>query len=121
YRLTLVAQGYGIDPDDEGVIAVHTMSAVVQLLPTALGSQPNKWSTMQQYTLFQTHQDSFELNLPYRIEGPVRAQSQLRIAKDYPSDDDPRERFFSDLRLMYLAGRGDYRSFTGSVDLRVSY
>ncbi len=115
YRVTLAATGYAADPDNPASIATHRIRAVVRLSPRAVPKEPSDWAAMQKYTLYQSKKDSFGIDIPCRIEGPVRIQGKLELAKHYPDDDDAWQRYLEDLNAMRLSGRPDYRPFSGPV------
>ena len=115
YRVTLAATGYAADPDNPASIATHRIRAVVRLSPRAVGTEPTDWPTMQQYTLYQSKKDNFEIEIPCRIEGPTWIQGKLKLADDYPNDSQAWRRYLEDLNSMRLAGLPDYRPFNGPV------
>jgi len=115
YRVTLLATGYAADPDNPTGIATHQVRAVVRLLPRAVAKEPTDWPTMQQYTLYQSRRDLFEIDLPCRIEGPTRIQGTLELARHYPNDNAAWRRYLEDLNSMRLTGWPDYRPFDGPV------
>ena len=120
YRVTLLSTGLAADPSDPERISTYQVRAVVRLAPRKLDDEPTDWATMQQYTVYQSKKDSFEVEIPCRLEGHVRIQGKLRIAVHYPDDDDARSRYLSDLNAMRLAGLPDYRPFKGPVYLPFS-
>jgi hypothetical protein len=117
YRVTLLSTGYAEDPQDSSRSATYQVKAVVRLVPRMLSDQPTDWSTMQQYTVYQSKSDHFELDIPCRLEGPARIQGKLKIARHYPNDDDAWWRYLEDLNTMRSGGYPDYRPFGGPVDL----
>lgn len=117
YRVTLLAAGTATDPADSTRTATHRARAVVRLVPRSVAKEPTDWAAMQKYTLYQSKRDSFEIDIPCRLEGPVRAQSKVEIAKHYPNDNNAWSRYLRDLNAMRVAGRPDYRPFSGPVDL----
>lgn len=117
YRVTLVSTGYAADPDNPASIATYRIRAVVRLIPRALADEPADWSGMQNYTVYQSKKDPFEVDIPCRLEGPVRVQGKLKIATHYPNAGDPWLRYLGDLDVMRLAGLPDYRPLNGPVDL----
>jgi hypothetical protein len=120
YRVTLLSTGYSADPDNPGAVATCQIRAVFRLLPRAFAAEPSDWSTMQDYTVYQSHKDSFEVDIPCRLEGRVRIQGRLKIAFHYPNDLDAWRRYLEDLNAMRTAGYPDYRPFNGPVDLPFS-
>ena len=116
YRVTLDATGYAADPSDPGRISTHQVRAVVRLVPLKLADEPSDWQRMEQYTVFQTKNDSFEIDIPCRLEGRVRVQGRLKLAPHYPNDGDAWRRYLGDLKQMQSDERPDYRPFEGPVD-----
>jgi hypothetical protein len=98
-------------------VATHSVRAVVRLAPRKLADEPSDWAEMQKYTVYQTTRDPFELDLPCRLKGPIRAQGKLKIGAHYPNYTDAWWRYLKDLDRMRLAGRPDYRPFNGPVYL----
>lgn len=117
YRVTLDATGFAADPSDPKRISTHQVRAVVRLVPRKLADEPSDWPTMQQYTVFQTKSDHFEIDIPCRLEGPVRVQGKLKLALHYPNDDDAWSHYLRHLNAMRLNGQPDYRPFNGPVHL----
>lgn len=117
YRVTLDSTGYAADPDNPASIATYGIRAVVRLVPRALAEEPSDWDTIEQYTVYQSKQDSFEIDIPCRLEGAVRVQGKLEFAKHYPDDPSAWGRYLEDLNAMRLAGQPDWRPFSGPVDL----
>jgi len=115
YRVTLDATGFATDPSDLERVSTHRVRAVVRLAPRNLADEPSDWRRMQRYTIFQTEKEPFEIDIPCRLEGPIRLQSRLKFAIHYPDDDDVWFRYLQDLNAMRLAGRPDYRPFNGPV------
>ncbi|MEE8452852.1 MAG: hypothetical protein V3R99_13085 [Thermoguttaceae bacterium] len=117
YRVTLLSTGMAADPGRPETVAEYQVRAVVRLIPRALGEEPTDWKRMQDYTVFQTKSDSFDVDIPCRIEGRVRIQGPLRIALHYPNDDAALRRYLEDLRKMVTeAGMLDCRPFNGPVE-----
>ncbi len=120
YRVTVSVTGYAAEPDDPSRKLTHQVRAVVRLVPRYLGDEPSDWATMQQYTVYQSKKDNFEIDIPCRIEGAVRVQAKFELAKHYPNDNNAWLRYLGDLNAMRLAGRPDYRPIDGPVDLSFS-
>ncbi len=120
YRVTLLSTGFAADPSSPERVCAHRLRAVVRLAPRQLDGEPSDWATMQRYTVYQWKKDSFELDIPYRLEGPVRVQGQLKLATRYPNHLNAWYRYLGDLNAMRLAGHPDYRPFNGPVDLLFS-
>jgi hypothetical protein len=117
YRVTILATGQAVDAGDLARVATHEIRAVVRLVPRDLGPQPVDWEGMQQYTVYQSKNDAFEIDIPCRIEGPVRAQGTLRAAAHYPNDYDAWKRYLTDLNAMRVNLQQDYRPLTGPISL----
>ncbi|MBN1591349.1 MAG: hypothetical protein JW888_17685 [Pirellulales bacterium] len=130
YRVTVQSTGYAEDPVDLSREASHTVHAVMRLIPRALSTWPDwpanradwpvDWHKMEGYTVYQTEKNDTYLRLPCRIEGNVRLQDTLFIAKDYP-DDDARKAYLEGLNQMRLDGLADYRPLTGTIRLPYSF
>ena len=117
YRVTLLSTGYAADPDNPASIATYQIRAVVRLVPRECSGEPTDWALMQQFTVYQYKKDSFEVDIPCRLEGPVRIQGKLKIAPHYPNDGGARSRYLRDLGNMRWGGLPDYRPFTGPASL----
>jgi len=117
YRVTLLSTGTATDPSDPERTSTHRAQAVVRLAPRSVADEPSDWATMQQYTVYQSKFEPFEVDIPCRMEGPVRVQGRLKFATQYPDDRDAWERYLSDLNAMRLDGYPDYRPFDGPVAL----
>jgi len=120
YRVTLLSTGFAADPADPQRISTHRVRAVVRLVPRVLADEPSDWATMQQYTVYQSKTDPFEIDIPCRLEGPVRVQGRLKVGRHYPNDFGAWRRYLRDLNYMRLDGLPDYRPFTGPVSLPFS-
>jgi len=117
YRVTILSTGTATDPGDPERSATHRARAVVRLAPRSVADEPTDWATMQRYTVYQSKYEHFDLDVPCRLEGPVRVQGRLKVAEHYPDDGEAWERYLSDLNAMRLAGYPDYRPFNGPVTL----
>lgn len=117
YRVTLQVTGYAVQPGASATTATHRLEAVVQLEPRKLGPQPAPYAQMLQYTLYQCDDETVSLELPCRIEGPVRLQDRLRLGESYPQPTSALERFLTDLNLLRVDGAGDWRPFSGPLYL----
>ena len=116
YRVTLLSIGTAADPSHPTQAATHQIQAVLALAPRKLSNEPTDWATMQGYTVYQTKEwEDIFLEIPCRVEGPIRVQKKLKIADDYPEDYDARRRYLGDLNAMRLAGLPDYRPVSGPV------
>ncbi|HUT95194.1 MAG TPA: hypothetical protein VMY37_37420 [Thermoguttaceae bacterium] len=117
YRVTLLSTGTATDPSDPERTSTHRARAVVRLVPRSVADEPSDWATMQNYTVYQSKVEPFEVDIPCRLEGPVRVQGKLKFAKHYPDDDEAWKRYLRDLNAMRLDGHPDYRPFNGPVTL----
>ena len=120
YRVTLLSTGFAADPTDPQRISTHQVRAVVRLAPRAVADEPSDWDAMQRNTVYQTKTDPFEVDIPCRLEGPVRVQGKLEVARHYPDDYGAWCRYLWDLNEMRLDGLPDCRPFTGPVRLPLS-
>jgi hypothetical protein len=118
YRVTIVSTGFAENPASPDQVATYRIRAVMQLVPRQAADEPSDWTRMQGYTVYQTKYDSFQIDIPCRIEGSVRIQGQLRIALHYPNDSDAWQRYLKDLNSMRGSVGADYRPFNGPVHLR---
>ena len=116
YRVTLVATGTASDPANANRLSQYTVRAVARLIPRALPDEPTDWSTMEDYTFYQTEERNTTFDLPARIEGAVRLQGELKLGDHYPDDVDAWANYLYHLNLMRLNNYGDYRPFTGRID-----
>ena len=82
YRVTLLSTGSSVDPA-HGTTTTRRIQAVVRLIVAQLGAETSEWPAMQQFTAYQTNTKPFTLNVPCRIEGPVRVQGAVTICPDY--------------------------------------
>ncbi len=127
YRVTLLSTGHAADPENPSHEWTHRIRAVVQLVPRKLVDEPSDWEKMGKYTIYQYKEADFEVNVPYRIEGPVRVQKELKLAekdKNLKWEDDPRTRYLADLNLMRLADMPDWRPLnepSGDSDSKTVY
>jgi hypothetical protein len=125
FRVTLTSTGFASDPLSQREIT-HTAQAVVRLIPRQLSSEPSGWPAMfANYTLYQwglgNGDDTCLLEVPFRVEGPVRLQGKMELCEDNPSQVAYRERYLRDLNNMRTAGVGDHRPFNGPVELDYSH
>ena len=85
YRVTLLATGYATDPDNPQCVSTHQVRAVVRLTPRQVANEPSDWSRINKYTVFQSKQLDFRVEIPSRIEGKVRLQGRLRLPAAIPT------------------------------------
>jgi hypothetical protein len=116
FRLTLTSTGYAIDSSDSGRRSEYRVEAVVQLVRRAFAAEPAAWTNLNSFTLVQWADQKTNIEIPARIEGPVKLGGTLELCADYP-DDTPRARYLGDLEKMREDGRGDYRPFNGPITL----
>ena len=116
YRVTLVVTGTATDPADSRRVSTHTIRAVARLIPRAVPDEPSDWAAMQDYTFYQTEVRYTTLELPCRLEGTIRLQGKLCLARDYPDDWAAWINYLYHLDQMRWNGYGDYRTVTGRVD-----
>jgi len=125
YRVTLTSTGFANDPLSQREIT-HTARAVVRLIPRQLSAEPSGWPAMfVTHTLFQWGSgygsDECSLEVPFRIEGPVRIHGEMKLCRDNPERESHRERYLRDLNQMRGSGGGDYRPFNGPLELDFNY
>jgi len=121
YRVTLRSTGVAVDPVDANLRSTHLIEAVVQLVPRQLGPQPSDWAAMQNFTVYQTHDDQAEIDFPARVEGPVRIQDRFKLPENYPTDGEITSTYFQHLNQMRLDGQPDYRPVTGPFHLDIGH
>jgi len=119
FRVTLSATGYAADPDNPQAVSTHRIEAVVRLVPRALGTEPDYWQMAVDHTVYQWNYGRFEVHVPCRIEGPVRAQTTVNLSRNYAWPDNVRWTYLQDLNRMRSAGYPDWRPLNGP--LRLSY
>lgn len=117
FRVTLLATGIADDPGGESSAATHQAQAIVRLVPRELAADPNAWSELNSYTVYQYRDDDFEVDVPCRVEGPVRIRGDAVLGEHYAWYSSIRNRYFSDLEAMRGAGLGDLRPFSGPLVL----
>ncbi|MGD0517730.1 MAG: hypothetical protein ABSA26_09365 [Thermoguttaceae bacterium] len=115
FRGTISVTGKSIDPVNTQNVSTYQISAVVRLVPRQLSTEPSDWSTMQQFMVYQTHQQPFEIDIPCQMSGSVRIQGALKIAPNYPDTSDSWVCYLSHLNSMRSGGYSDDRPFTGTV------
>jgi hypothetical protein len=126
YRVTVVSVGTVTDPGNPSRVSSYTIQAVVHLVPRALAAEPANWTTMCGYTLYEWTSGTFAVNIPYRVQGPVRVQQQLKLALAsssspwYGWSSSTRTRYLGDLYAMFTPGSSDFRPFNGPISLPYS-
>lgn len=99
-RVTVAATGKSISPTNSQACSTHVMKAVVQLVPRQLGAQPTSWPNVNSYSLYQTSNGQFTMDVPGRIEGAVHLQGAVRLGTGLSWSSSARSRYFSDLNSM---------------------
>jgi len=122
YRVTLTATGYAEDYTGSGAVSTYRVCAVVRLIPRAVADPPGSvsqtdWEAMGDYTVYQHAAGTFELSVPCRFEGPVRAQQEIEYGDEYAWSDDVRDQYWSDLENLRQAAKTDWRPFDGPLHL----
>lgn len=120
YRVTIDVEGRSTDSMVANNIAVANIRAVVQLVPREMPDELTGWEDVLDYTVYQTEAEEAVVELPCRIEGPVRFQAELSILDDSANDEDARTQYLEDLNGARLDGYPDYRPFEGPVNLPVA-
>ncbi len=116
YRVTITSTGYAVDPTASTVTTAYAASAVLQLTPQKLASNPSPWNTMLSYVFYQTNADNITVQLPLQISGTMRFQGGLTsFMSSYPYPSQASNRYISDLNSMRVSGFGDNRPFTGPI------
>ena len=116
YRVTLVSTGTCHDPLRDGR-ATHRIRVVAQLVPRNLGEGPVGWTSATTYTVYQLDSEDVFLELPLRIEGPVKLRGRLHFGEEYDWNSSVCDRYLTDLNRMRTSGLPDYRPFTGPLEL----
>ena len=88
YRVTIVSTGFAENPASPDQVSTYRIRAVMQLVPRQAADEPSDWTRMQGYTVYQTKNDSFEIDIPCRIEGSVRVQGGSRSPSTTRIDSD---------------------------------
>ncbi|HEX4131336.1 MAG TPA: hypothetical protein VHZ24_14950 [Pirellulales bacterium] len=117
YRVTITSLGTAVDPARPTIASTYTVTAVVRLIPRQLATVPTTLTSALQFTVYQYANDTFELQLPCRVTGPVRLQGQLQLCTSYPPSSAGQSRYLSDLNAMRSAGYGDWRPLNGPVSV----
>lgn len=120
YRVTVISTGTATDPGDANVVSSHRIQVVVQLVPRKLSPALADWSEGSPYTFYQwktTSNSLAQIELPVRIEGKVRFQSELKFCNDQPADTSAKQRLLDDLLAWYEQTGVDQRPFNGQIDL----
>jgi hypothetical protein len=100
FRVTLASTGTSIDPGDSTRVATHKARAIVQLIPMALASEPNRWSEALGFTLYQcSWSDYSTVAVPFRATGRVRLGALFSLGESYNWSSSAREDFLTALNV----------------------
>jgi len=116
YRVTIRATGKAWHSGEPNYPAIYQRNWVVQLIPRAVAPEPSDWSTILNYTFYQTTATDSSVNIPALVVGKCRFQHRLDVASGYPTYN-PRITYMSDLYAMKTVGYGDWRTFRGPLYL----
>ncbi|MGQ9770996.1 MAG: hypothetical protein ACUVQG_10605 [Thermogutta sp.] len=119
YRVTIHAVGKAWHAGESDRPAVHRKSWVVRFVPRAVAAEPAGWSSILEYTFYQTLIADARVNIPAQVLGKCRFRGSLSIAPNYPSTS-ARQTYFSDLYAMKSNGYGEWRTFTGPLYLPIA-
>ena len=117
YRVTITSIGSSLDPAHSNISSSDTVEAVVQLVCKKVTSPPSTWQSMQTFTVYQKDTDDFTLDVPCRVEGPLRVQGSFKLGEMYDWSTVARQRYMSDLNTMRTNGYADYRPVNGPVSM----
>ncbi len=120
FRVTIVTTGRAVDPKSPQRVVVYPIRVVVRLIPRNFSLTPTSWGTIQNYTIFQTHSENVELDIPCQLRGRTRIQGKLYIAPRYPTYLSAWWTYLEDLNNMRGAGYADCRPLVGPVFLPTS-
>ena len=120
YRVTIVSNGFSTDPSNTQLSSSASVGAVLRLVPRALGAAPSNWTAVRENTVYQLADTSFSLDVPCRIEGAVRIQSQVKLGSSLSWNSGARQRYLGDLNAMRSNGFSDYRPLSGSISMPLS-
>jgi len=99
-RVTITSTGTSLDPAHPGVNSTYRVQAVMRLVPRQTSPNPSNWSTLTSYTVYQMTGGDVTLSVPVHLDGPVRLQGKIDVAKAYSWSSTVRQRYYSDLLLM---------------------
>lgn len=85
YRVTVSSTGYIVNPVVSYAPTSYKVEAVVRLTPRSLATNPSVWSTSAPYVVYQTVGSDVSVQLPVRIDGPVRLLGALTFCATYPT------------------------------------
>lgn len=117
YRVTIVVNGYAIDPVTSASRSDYAIKAVAQLVRRKLNNNSVSDSTLDSYSFYQTSNNAVRIHHPMRLEGNVWLQGQLTYCDQYPLaiQGTAYNRYMDDLYDLYRDGVGDYRTFGGTI------
>jgi hypothetical protein len=117
YRMTITVTGIATNTAVSPVPATYRVEAVARLVPRSTTTNPAVWTSSSPYVVYQTSTDDVTVQLPVRINGAIRFQSQLTFCPTYPSTNSSRNQYLSDLNSMRSNGYADHRPFTGPISM----
>ncbi|HZZ73465.1 MAG TPA: hypothetical protein VFE24_14520 [Pirellulales bacterium] len=117
YRITITITGTAVDSSNSAISVSDHIAAVLQLVPRQLNTEPTNFSTMTQYTAYETTNADFQIEPRRRIEGPVLIQGKVTLFQDSPSDPAANSRYIQDLGLLYTSFNTDGRPFSGKLSM----
>src|SRR5262245_2968644 len=109
YRVTIESIGYGSDPTDPSIRAIHKSRCVAQLIRKAIANEPAPWSRLTGSTVYQWGVRNTYLQEPVRINGKTTILGKIYLSAEYPLTQASKERYLFDLNQMNIANRGDSR------------
>jgi len=117
YRVTVEVLGRCQDPARPQCSATARLRMVVRLVPRAVAPAPTGWSDLTGFTLCQWRAGTCEMQIPFRVTGPVRLRERLDLANSIAWSSSARWDYCQGLRHLQLWGMGDFRPFSGPVML----
>jgi hypothetical protein len=117
YRVTVEVVGRSRDPARPQCSAQARLQMVVRLVPRAVAPAPPGWSDLIGFTMCQWRAGACQLQIPFRIAGPVRLRDRLNLANSIAWSSSARWDYCDGLRLLQVWGIGDFRPFVGPVIL----
>ena len=117
YRVTITSVGTSQDPAHSNISSTDTVEAVVRLVCKQVTTPPSTWRSMQAFTVYQKDAQDFTVDVPCRIEGPLRVQGAFKLGEEYSWSTTARQRYMSDLNAMRTNGYADYRPVNGPISM----
>ena len=117
YRITMTVTGTATDPTNSAASVTDHIQAVLKLVPRALQAEPTNFSSITQYTVYQTDTQHFQIENRRRIEGPVLVKGDIRLFTEAPNGNSPNTRYIQDLGLLRMTSGQDYRPFNAQINL----